>query len=170
MTCTLNAYYTIFDLLSSNTTLVVDISAVASKVGMTWRKLYVPTGAAPAISGIDTAYVNSPVGYSISSAAINSDGSATIAIRARVQTTGGSVLGALGAITCSFFGIPLCRAVTVSVPIALLGDQYVLDPNNSATNWFFRNKWHEVSYYAVAPNITPSGPHSCSQSTQGSYY
>ena len=165
LTCTLNTYYTIFDLIFGNTTLVVDLSAIASNVGMTWRKLNLPTGAAPEITGIDTAYVNSPVGYSISSAAMNTDGSATIAIRARVQTSGGAVLAALGAVSCSFFGIPLCRAVTVSVPIALFGDQDVFDPNNSATNWFFRNKWNEVSYYAVAPNITPSGPHSCTTSS-----
>jgi len=142
-----------------------NIDAVAANVGMTWKKLNVPTAAAPAITGIDTSYANSPVGYDLTSAAFNADGSATVRVNARVQITGGTLLGVLGGITCSLFGIPLCYGATVSVPIALFTDQDFLDPNNSKYNWFFRNRWHELTYYAVAPGIAPSGIRSCTAAT-----
>jgi hypothetical protein len=38
---------------------------------------------------------------------------------------------------------------------------HVLIRDNAAQNpqhWFLRNRWHEVSYYAVAPSISPAGP------------
>ena len=162
LTCTLNTYFTIVQLFGPGLTFNLD--ATANNAGMTWRKLNAPP-TAPAITGIDTSYANSPIGYSVTSASMNTDGSATIRVNARVPAFGGSVLAVLGSITCDFFGIPLCFAKTVSVPMALLGDQDVFDPNNTATNWFFRNRWHEVSYYAVAPNVTPSGPHSCATSS-----
>jgi hypothetical protein len=117
---------------------------------------------APAIGGIDTTYANAPIGYSVTSAAMNSDGSATVRVNARVTTAGASVLGVLGTLTCNVLGVPLCYSSTVTVPMALIGDHDILDPSNANMNWFFRNKWHEVGYYAVAPNIVPSGTRSCS--------
>jgi len=37
----------------------------------------------------------------------------------------------------------------------------VVDPTDATYNWFFRNNWHQGSYYAVAPDIAPSGPRAC---------
>ena len=35
------------------------------------------------------------------------------------------------------------------------------DSTDATYNWFFRNNWHQVSWYAVAPDIAPSGPRAC---------
>jgi hypothetical protein len=71
----------------------------------------------------------------------------------------------LGSLLCSvdIFGVtvPLCFEDTISVPIALFSDHPVVDPAIATYNWFYRNKWHEVAYYAAAPNVTPTGPRSC---------
>jgi hypothetical protein len=37
----------------------------------------------------------------------------------------------------------------------------LVDPSNSDYNWFFRNRWQEVTYYAVSAGIAPSGARSC---------
>ena len=174
LTCTLNTYVTLLQMLLGVNWMTFNLDATADNAGMAWRKLNAPmtstvalaSTAGVAIGGIDTTYVNSPFGYDVTSLTMNTDGSATLRVSARVQTTGGgSVLAALGSLTCSIFGIPLCYKNTVTLPMALLGDLDVFDPNNATTNWFFRNRWHEVAYYAVAPNVTPSGPHSCVTST-----
>jgi hypothetical protein len=167
LTCTLNTYVSLADLFSgiSPNWTTFNLQAVANNVGRTWRKLHVPPAASPAITGIDTTFANSPIGYNVTSATMNASGSATITINARVQTAAGSLLSVLGGLGCNLLGfIPVCAQYTVTVPMALLGDQEVLDPNNSATNWFFRNKWHEVSYYAASPEVAPSGPLSCTTS------
>jgi hypothetical protein len=183
LTCTLNTSMSVLQLLSGTTWATFNVDAAAANVGMTWKKVEwpVPPAAliAPAIGGIDTTYVNSSLGYQLCQpgqpatpcvtaanlAVLNSDGSATLRINARVQTTLGSVLGLLSGITCNFFGIPLCYTTTVSVPIALFGDHDVVDPSNATYNWFYRNRWPEVSYYAVAAGIAPSGARSCTTSS-----
>ena len=132
------------------------LDATANNVGMTWRKLNAPP-IAPAITGIDTAYANSPIGYTVTSGTMNADGSAMVSISAALVDPGANVISD---VTCILSDIG-CRVATVQVPMALVGDHDVFNPNNSTTNWFFRNKWHEVVLYAVAPNITPSGTRSC---------
>jgi hypothetical protein len=170
LTCTLNWSFNLVQLFGGNTWMTFDIDATAANAGLTWRKISGPPVApsyAVAITGIDTSYINSPIGYNISSATMNTNGSATIKINGRITTAGGSILGVLSGITCTILGIfPACYSKTVTVPMALIGDQDIFYPGNNATNWFFRNKWHEVSYYAAAPNITPSGAlHSCIDSS-----
>src|SRR6267142_1734516 len=165
LTCTINGYVSLLQLLGGTDWMTFNLDAVAANAGMTWKKLNLPTAAAPAIAGIDTAYANSPVGYNLTSAAFNADGSATVRVNARVQLTGGTVLGVLGVITCNISGTPLCYSTTVTIPMALFTDQDFLDPNNATYNWFFRNRWHEVTYYAVAPGIAPSGARSCTLAT-----
>src|SRR6185295_3570903 len=49
----------------------------------------------------------------------------------------------------------------ISVPIGVLADHPIVDVSNATYGWFLRNKWHEVSYYAVAPGIAPGGGGSC---------
>jgi hypothetical protein len=139
-----------------------NLDATANNVGMAWRQVSSPTAAsrAPQITGVDTTYVTSPIGYSVTSATLNTDGSATVRVNAQVTITNGSVLGALGAITC-VLGIPVCYKNTISVPIALINDHPLVDSTNTTYNWFFRNRWQEVAYYALAPGIAPSGARSC---------
>ena len=52
---------------------------------------------------------------------------------------------------------------SISVPVTLLADHAILNSTSTGANvgWFLRNKWHEVAYYAVAPDIAPSVAHSC---------
>ncbi len=115
------------------------------------------------VGGVDTGAVNAPYGYTVNSAVLNTDGSATIAISSRFAGGSGSVLAALGSLTCTIFFIPLCYEYTISIPVALLSDHPVVDPANASTNWFFRNRWHELAHYAVAPSVAPSqaAPRGC---------
>lgn len=117
------------------------------------------------VGGVDTGTVNAPFGYTVNSAVLNADaaGSATIAISSRFASGSGSILAALGSLTCTIFFIPLCYEYTISVPVALLSDHPVVDPANASTNWFFRNRWHELTHYAVAPSVAPSqaAPRGC---------
>jgi hypothetical protein len=165
MTCTINWSLSFFQVLGGINSITVNVDAVAANVGMTWKKLNVPSAstASPAISGIDTSYAFSPVGYNITAGALNADGSATARVNARITTGAGgtSILGALGALTCNVLGVPLCYSTTVNIPVSLFADQDFLDPNNATYNWFFRNRWNEVTYYAVAATMAPGGTRSC---------
>jgi hypothetical protein len=157
LTCTINAYTSI---LGFTTTMDFYIDATANNVGMAFRQI----NPMVSVSGVDTSGYNTPYGYTISNKALNADGSASIRINAQV-TGGGTILAALGSITCSFFGIPLCFSYTVSVPVAMFSDHLVLDAAKADYTWFTRNKWHELAYYAVAPGYLPSGAGSCATSS-----
>jgi len=61
--------------------------------------------------------------------------------------------------TFLFFGSYLCNVSntkTVTVPITLLADHPLLDSANSNYGWFTRNKWHELTYYAIASGYSPA--------------
>jgi hypothetical protein len=168
LTCNINGWTTFGQWLSGNTGMTFNLDAVASNVGMSLRQINNPTASSrsPAITGIDTTYVTNPIGYSVTQGTLNNDGSATVRINARFASGSGTALGALSGITCTFFGIPLlCYQYTVSVPIGVVADHPLVDATNTAYNWFFRNKWHEVSYYAIAAGIAPSGARSCTTSS-----
>ena len=69
----------------------------------------------------------------------------------------------LGAITCGLLGIS-CYEYTVSVPLGVVADHPLVDAT-SAYGWFYRNRWQEVSNYAIASGIAPSGARSCTTGT-----
>jgi hypothetical protein len=50
---------------------------------------------------------------------------------------------------------------TVTVPIGVLADHSLTDPNNPTTGWFVRNNWHHVLYYAFAPNFAANQTRFC---------
>jgi hypothetical protein len=131
------------------------LTATAANVGMAFREL----NSAVTMGNILV------TGRNVSGV-INSDGSATITLTGTAQGSGGDgIAGLLGDTLCGVLGVALvCKAETISVPIRLLADHPVLDPANTSYNWFFRNNWHQVSWYAVAPDIAPSGPRSCGAS------
>lgn len=139
----------------------IRIDATAEHVGMALRQL----NPAVVVDGIDRVAINPPYGYALSAPALNADGSASVSIQTRVETSGGVPLAALGSLTCEFLGVPLCYEYTVSIPMALFSDHPIVDPGNAASSWFFRNKWHELTYYAAAPNVTPAGTRSCTTVT-----
>lgn len=166
LTCTLNTYVDLATLLFGDGRITLNIDAAASNVGMALRKLNLPSsGRAPAITGIDTSYAYSPIGYNITSATLNSAGAATVRVNARLPATSGNPLAVLGALTCNVLGIPLCYRHTITIPMGLLGDHPLVDPTDTTYNWFTRNKWHEVSYYAVAAGLLPGGGGSCTTGT-----
>jgi hypothetical protein len=100
---------------------------------------------------------------------LNADGSASITLNgtAPLAPVGG---GGIGDLLCGIVGLLNqllfdCYQQSISVPIFLLADHPLVDSANAADGWFLRNKWHEVSYYAVAPGIAPGGGGSCTTST-----
>jgi hypothetical protein len=161
LTCNINGSALLFD-----PGMTINLDAVASNAGMTLRQVSSPTAssAAPQITGIDPSAVNSPFGYNITSATLNSDGSATVRINAQFAAGSGSLLTVLTGLTCGLLGL-FCFQYTISVPMAILADHALIDPTNSQYNWFYRNRWPEVSYYAIAPGIAPNGARSCTTST-----
>lgn len=111
------------------------------------------------MSGVDAA-------GRVASGTLNSDGSAAIIF------DGSAAVGAGNVVSDALCGLPLlgwiwellfdCYQGTISMPVTLLADHALLDPSTGSTyGWFLRNKWHEVAYYAVAPNLVPSGTRSC---------
>lgn len=149
-------------LLSFSSWMSFDIGVRASNVAMALRRV---NGTVP-VSGVDTssgASVNPPYGYAVGSAQLNTDGSATLVLSSRFASGSGTPLAVLGALTCNILGIPLCYEYTLSIPIMLLSDHAAVDPADAATNWFYRNRWHELAHYAVAAGVAPdqAAPRSC---------
>ncbi len=127
------------------------LTATAANVGMTLRQL----NNAVVMTNVNAA-------PRTSSGILQADGSATITLNAQAPGTAGAGLGGiLGNSLCGLLGGLACKEESLSVPIGLLADHPVLDPTDATYNWFFRNNWHRVSYYAVAPDIAPSGPRAC---------
>jgi hypothetical protein len=168
LTCTIDGSANPFDVLFGNTALRVNVSAVASNAAMALRKPMTvgATSRAPQVGGIDTSYQNSPFGYTVTAGALNADGSATVVINGYFSSGSGSVLAVLGALTCNqllfgFIPVSTCYRYTMTIPMALVQDHPVVAIDDSTYNWFYRNKWHEVSLYAVAPGFLRSGAGSC---------
>ena len=156
---TLSCTIYVYESTNSNTWMTFTLSPIASNVGMALRQI----NATVPFTGVDTANLNSPYGYSVTAGTLNTAGSATLTISSRVPAAGGTSVG-VSLPLCGFvswFFSYTCYRHTITLPMFLLADHPVVDPSNSTYNWFFRNKWHEVSYYAVAPNISPAGTRSC---------
>lgn len=163
LTCTIYTY----DALNSNANMTFNFSPRASNVAMALRQI----NATVPITGLDTTY-NAPYGYNTlaGTSVINNDGSATIALTARIPNGTGNPLGIslpLCGVVSWLFGLT-CYQRTVTVPMALLSDHELVDPGNSNAaggftdhSWFVRNKWHELAYYALASGVAASGARSC---------
>ena len=99
------------------------------------------------------------------SGTLNPSGSASITLNAQADTSDAAGGGLVGNLLCGITGALAltlgCAQDTITVPISVLVDHAVINPNDATLGWFRRNRWHEVSYYAVAPNIAPSGTGSC---------
>ena len=94
------------------------------------------------------------------SGTLSSDGSATISLNATATAPGSGAFVSVFNASCGL--IPLdaisgCLQSTISVPITLVADHPILDSRTASSNgWFVRNKWHEVTYYAVVSGYTPT--------------
>ena len=166
LTCDIYTY----DSLNSNASMTFDFSPRASNVAMALRQI----NATVPITGLDATY-NAPYGYiaTVGGSTINSDGSATIALSARIPQGTGAPLGI--SVLCGLLSQILtltCNHTVVTVPIALLSDHEFVDPGNGNAaagyndhTWFYRNKWHELSYYALASGVSANGARACTTGT-----
>ncbi|HEX6157795.1 MAG TPA: hypothetical protein VFZ54_17350, partial [Burkholderiales bacterium] len=130
------------------------LTGTAANVGMALRQL----NSAAAMTNVNAA------GRTVSGV-LENDGSATITLNGQATASAGVGFGGvLGNTLCGLLAGLLCKQESISVPIALIADHPILDSTDTTYNWFFRNNWHQVSYYVVAPDIAPSGPRACGAS------
>ena len=129
-------------LLGGTATLNFSLTATATNVGMSLRQLY--TG---------VTMTNVDAGGRAATGVMNTNGSAAITLTGTTTVT-----YSFGAVVSNLLcaGLATCESATISVPIRLVGDHALLD-TSAAANWFLRNKWHQVTYYAVAANHSPAG-------------
>jgi hypothetical protein len=130
------------------------LTARASNVGMAMRRLNrdaAMTNVQPHASAARTV-----------SATLNADGSADVTFTGNTSYTGAG--GFLGNLLCGVTGLLAltvgCKQASLSVPVLVFADHPLLDASTTgagATGWYLRNRWHEVSYYAVASGYTPAG-------------
>lgn len=129
----------------SNTPLNFTLQGTASNVGMALRQFDTTV----AMAGVAAA------GRTVGGV-LNANGSASVTLSGNVPA-GVPVADGLCGLAGFMAGLFDCYRYNISVPIFLLADQALVDPQG----WFVRNGWHQVSYYAVAPDIAPSGPRAC---------
>ncbi|MGH8747392.1 MAG: hypothetical protein ACREUK_13005, partial [Burkholderiales bacterium] len=140
-------YYRCFLIFCSSGSTPFSVTVTASNVGMALRQLISQTSLdAVSMSNVST------TGRGVS-AVLNSDGTATVTTSGTTDYNGsGSFLSnalcGISGILGSFLG---CKQATLSIPLVLIQDHPILDPTNATYGWFVRNKWNELTYYAVAP-------------------
>jgi len=132
------------------------LTATADNVGMGFRQLQTNVPMSGVLSAGRSAQ-----------GALTGTGAATVTLTAQADTSdlgGGGLLGFVFNTVCGLPVISLllgCAEDTISVPISMIIDHPLVDPNDNTYNWFLRNKWHEVTYYVVAPKVAPSGTGGC---------
>lgn len=151
-------YYRCFLIFCDPGNATFTINATAANVGMAMRRLNrdVPmTNVQPHATAPRTV-----------SATLNPNGSATVTITGTTPYSGGGAfLSSLLANTlCGVSGLLAltigCKEESLSIPVLLFADHSFLDPTTTGagtTGWYLRNRWHEVTYYAVASGYSPAG-------------
>jgi hypothetical protein len=117
------------------------LAATANNVGMAMRKFDTTVP----MTGID------PAGRGVG-AVMASDGSARVTLSGSMPISGGNLISDL---LCTLLGLT-CYQMNISMPIALLADNPVLNSTDPVTGWFMRNEWYRVLYYAAAQATTPA--------------
>lgn len=119
----------------------IQVQAAARRVGRTMRQL---NAAAVPLSPTPGSWAH-PTDPSLSVSAsfipTSTSGAAYVYVQAKLPSGGSTA--------------------TVTVPIEVLADHSLTDPNNPNTGWFVKNNWHHLVYYAFAPNFVANGAHSC---------
>jgi hypothetical protein len=163
LTCTVNTSSGA-GLVAADRWMTFTMDVTSNNVGMAVRTI----NTAAQMTGVDTAIataVNYPYGYSMTSAALNADGSATVRINSRVPgVSGGLISDLLCALTLLESLLLNCYQHTITVPFMWL-DQPMLYADNATMAWFYRNGWHERMYYAVSAGNAPSGTGTCAGAT-----
>jgi hypothetical protein len=145
--------YSVFLLAPPPASVSFTLQATVAKAGASLRQFNI----AVAMTNVDVA------GRS-ATGTLNADGSATILLNGTAPTPAGGG-GLLPDLLCGLGGLLGllfdCYEQSISVPIFVLADHPLVDVNDASYGWLLRNKWHEVSYYAVAPGIAPAGGGAC---------
>ena len=104
--------------------------------------------------------------YTVNSAAMNTDASATVAFSSSFPAANATPVTLLGGVSCAVLGY-LCYDYSIDIPIGLFADHAILNASDATYNWFFRNNWHQLSYYAIAGGVAPNqpSPRSCTSGT-----
>jgi hypothetical protein len=134
----------------TNPSMNFDLQAQASNVGMALRQF----NTAVSMPGVDAA-PRSATGALITAGA--QTGSATITLSAQVPAGGGSVVSNLLCLLDLLDLLNMCYRHNISIPIGLLADHPVIDPDH----WFTRNRWQDVAYYDIATGMVPGGGGAC---------
>jgi hypothetical protein len=160
LTCTINTQHSIFTAVADRwMTFTMDVTS--NNIGMAVRQ----TNAAVQMTGLDNANLNPPFGYVVNSAAMNADGSATVRLAARLPGAGGGIVGDLLCGLGGLLGLVLdCVQHTITLPFQWL-DEPMLYADNATMQWWYRNGWHQLTYYAVSAGNAPSGIGSCAGGT-----
>jgi hypothetical protein len=140
----------IFNSVCSITPGNATLSAQATNVGNSLRKLNSPLG----ISNFGSPTMTAPL---LASGAAN-----------------GTIQGTIPNASCNMNALILfiwwtctiSNTVTITAPITAFADHSFLTAASQAPStpwfWFLANKWHHVTYYAVAPLHAPGGAGNCS--------
>lgn len=163
LTCNLRVQYGVLFpfVLPPDRWVEFDLDVTSNNVGLALRRI----NPAVQMTGVQTAgigTINAPFGYNVTSASMNTDGSATVRIRGR--TNGGAGIPGLD-IACGLAGWVLellfdCGSFTLTLPFIWV-DEPMLYASNATMNWWYRNGWHQLTYYAVSAGNAPSGPGAC---------
>ncbi len=150
-TITCNFYRTCLVSCLSTANYNFAITASASNVGMALRQQSVNVARMTNVNAAPTTAIQ-----------LLSTGAASFSISGTTTaTTGSGIGGAAGDALCGI-ALPIsnvCKTETITIPInAVFVDHPLLDTRTSgaSTNWFTRNKWHELTYYAVVQGHTPA--------------
>ncbi len=139
--------------------LTATLDVTSNNVGMALRQL----NTAVQMTGVDTAF-NPPFGYAMNSAAMNNDGSATVRLTARIPSAGAMpdfVCDLVNLIEILFFD---CGGTSITLPFMWV-DQPMLYANDATMGWWYRNGWHQLTYYAVSDGHAPGGAGACAGAT-----
>lgn len=160
LTCTINTQHSVFTVPADRwMTFTMDVTS--NNIGMALRQI----NAAVQMTGVDGANLNPPFGYTVNSALMSADGSATVRLTARVPGGGGGLVGDLICGLAGFLGLFFnCVQHTITLPFQWV-DEPMLYSNNATMQWWYRNGWHQLTYYAVAPGNAPSGAGACAGAT-----
>jgi len=167
VSCTFYFRCSLFSCLATTTPVQIDLTASNVAMAMrTFTKLSDVSLASVTMTNLSSASM------ATTNPALAADGSTVVSVTGNATLPGG--LGAfLGNGLCSISGILGlflgCKQSTVTIntdaaggtsalrPISVFHDHPLLYSQDSNFGWFTRNKWEEVTYYAVANGYSPAG-------------
>ncbi|HYL91269.1 MAG TPA: hypothetical protein VEU32_21135 [Burkholderiales bacterium] len=135
--------FTLFNQLCT-ASMSVSITDTVNNIGMAMRQL----------SSSWTSNVTNLTSPALGSLVMNAAGGVPLTLSGSLPSV------SCNATTLVFFIFYTCvpsNTVTVTASISMFLDHTILDSRtSSSTGWFLRNKWNELTYYAVANNYSPA--------------